>query len=213
MKVKRIDLLEQRSFKIFNRPNMGHNHGDINMSMRTLSGSPAYYPKLKEMEEGEVIFEKGKFVDRKESAKYGNMNYIFETTTPVITPDGKFTRIGVSGGQVANAMEKEYEEVGYGGWYKIVYTGLKTIKSGKWAGKDSHTFMISKYEDENAEVTESAATTTTGTQVKASTKTSAANASNTSASVSGKKVAGKTEKKSPQVEMSLGEEDIGSLLG
>ena len=40
------------------------------MGLRSLTGKPTFYPKLKEMTEGEVIFEKGTLIKSEPGIKY-----------------------------------------------------------------------------------------------------------------------------------------------
>ena len=113
--------------------------------LQSLSGSSAHYPKLNEATEGEVLVEKGKYVDTSVSEKFGSNAHIFEVTEFQAENSkgetGSYTRIGLSAGQVSKAMEK----CNFGDWVKIVYMGKKAIQNGKWKGQEAHTFQIDKY--------------------------------------------------------------------
>lgn len=114
------------------------------MTFESLTGKPTYYPKLADMTAGEVIFERGKYVDAKPGVKFKNQtNYVFEVSPPVVTDKGEFSRVAISAGQLTKAMENQ----DFGGFYKIVYQGKNVIEKGEWAGSSAHSFEVLKYTD------------------------------------------------------------------
>lgn len=121
--------------------------------LETLSGQRTYYPRLAEMTAGEVIFEKGKFVDTQPGRKFPNQtNYVFELEEPVVTDKGEFPRVALSVGQVAKAMENEE----FGNYYKMTYQGKNVIEKGQWAGQEAHAVEVGRYKTDKPATTAAA---------------------------------------------------------
>lgn len=112
-------------------------------TMTQMTNQLLHYPVLKEMSKGDVIFERGT-LEKVGESKMGQPLYIFETGVERETKYGKTTKVGISAGQVNKALETEP----MGNDYKIIYDGSKKIANGQWAGKDSHLFDITRYDDD-----------------------------------------------------------------
>ena len=103
------------------------------------------------MSAGEVIFEKAQFVKSEPSKNYPNStNFYFELPEGehIESPKGTFTRVGISAGQIAKAMDGQPT----GGWYRLAYSGSNVLTKGAFKGKSAHAFDLQMYTDDAADV-------------------------------------------------------------
>ena len=99
----------------------------------SVSGPKKYF-KYKECESGDVLVEKGEYMGSG-TDKFGNPNHNFKEL------DSDVVKCLNSAGGLNYAVENHLVE---GDVCRVVYKGKTTLETGKFEGKDCHTFDVQK---------------------------------------------------------------------